>query len=159
MIVSKNSKISEGTEKTWLFHKIAQNGPKMLIILRLFCFLHHGQKMPLKASKLKFLKNIDHRPKFSSFSKFFWHNHLEYLVGDNGRIIFWLSNAILETALIQNFKSLAQKTSEILDKTSVTPISRHPVSWKYLPVYFYIFILRSTHWVDLWNLLLIKYLF
>ena len=27
----KNSKISEGTEKTWLFHKIAQNGPKMLI--------------------------------------------------------------------------------------------------------------------------------
>ena len=31
MIVSKNSKISEGTEKTWLFHKIAQNGPKMLI--------------------------------------------------------------------------------------------------------------------------------
>ena len=31
MIVSKNSKVSDGKGKTWLFHKIAQNGPKMLI--------------------------------------------------------------------------------------------------------------------------------
>ena len=36
-------------------------------------------------------------------------------------------NFLTQSLKISSFKSLAQKTTEILDKTSVTPISRHPV--------------------------------
>ena len=38
-----------------------------------------------------------------------------------------LKNILVHFEQFQSFKSLAQKTSEILDKTSGTPVSRHPV--------------------------------